>query len=105
MSVIRHAIIPHKTEPSNTTTSHPPWPARPPVNGPLFDARFRRHVDHLCRLGPRPVGEFLLQIVGTSDDGRAALIVLLERYGQLDAGVVEAVGGNRWPTTIFPVGP
>ena len=77
----------------------------PPAIGPLFDARFRRHVDHLCRLGPRPVGELLLQLVGTQDDARTALVVLLERYRQLDADVVQAVGGDRWPATIFPVCP
>lgn len=82
-----------------------PRPTRPPANGPLFDARFRRHVDHLCRLGPRPVGELLLQLVGTKDDARTALVVLLERYRQLDAAVVQAVGGDRWPATIFPVRP
>ncbi len=80
-------------------------PARPPVTGPLFDARFRRHVDHLCRLGPRPVGELLLQLAGNHDDGRTALIVLLEQYQRLNADVVAALGGDRWPETVFPVGP
>ncbi len=88
-----------------TRSSRRPRRTRSPATGPLFDARFRRHVDHLCRLGPRPVGEFLLQLVGTQDDARTALVVLLERYRQLDAGVVQAVGGDRWPETIFPVGP
>ena len=74
-----------------------------PATGPLFDARFRRHVDHLCRLGPRPVGEFLLQLVGTGDDARTALVVLLEQYQRLDADVVAALGGDRWPEAIFPV--
>jgi len=81
-----------------------PQPTRPPANGPLFDARFHHLIDHLCRLGPRPVGECLLQLVGTQDDARTALVVLLERYRQLDADVVQAVGGDRWPETIFPVG-
>ena len=75
-----------------------------PATGPLFDARFRRHVAHLCNLGPRPVGEFL-QLVGTKDDARTALIVLLGRYGQLNADLVEALGGDRWPETTFRVGP
>ena len=76
----------------------------PPAIGPLFDARFHRLIDHLCSLGPRPVGECLLQLVGTQDDARTALVVLLERYRQLDADVVQAVGGDRWPETIFRVG-
>ncbi len=50
------------------------------------------------------MGEFLLQLAGTHDDSRTALVVLLERYGQLDANVVQAVGGDRWPETIFSVG-
>ncbi len=86
-----------------TAISRRPLPTRPPANGPLFDARFRRLIDHLCSLGPRPVAECLLQLVGTGDDARTALVVLLERYGQLDEGVVQAVGGDRWPATIFPV--
>ena len=93
-SAIREAAPPSK---------RPPWPSRLPVNGPLFDARFRRHVAHLCQLGVRPVAECLLQLAGTGDDARVGLIVLLEQYQRLDAGVVKALGGDRWPETIFPV--
>ena len=108
MSVIHSVAAVNKTKPSHASTDHPrrhPWPARPPVTGPLFDARYHRLIDHLCSLGPRPVGECLLQLVGTQDDARTALVVLLERYRQLDADVVQAVGGDRWPTSIFPVEP
>jgi len=104
MTVLQNPTVKSK---GNGGTALPPrhsWPDRLPVNGPLFDARFRRHVDYLCRLGVRPVGECLLQLVGTQDDARTALVVLLERYRQLDADVVQAVGGDRWPETIFPVG-
>ena len=80
-----------------------PQPTRPPANGPLFDARFHRLIDHLCSLGPRPVGECLLQLVGTQDDARTALVVLLERYGQLNPDIVEAVDGDHWPETVFAV--
>lgn len=107
MSVIRHDAIPRKNEPSNATAEHPrrrPRSLYQPLGGPLFDARFRRHIDHLCRLGPRPVGELLLQLVGTKDDARTALVVLLERYRQLNPVVVQAVGGDRWPETVFRVG-
>ncbi len=104
MRILRYDAIPRKTEPSNTTTRHPCRPTHPPANGPLFDARFRRHVDHLCRLGARPVGELLLQLVGTQDDARTALAVLLEQYQRLDADVVAALGGDRWPEATFPVG-
>ena len=106
MSVIQRAVRAIKPEPTHAVTDHPshrPQPTRPPANGPLFDARFHRLIDHLCSLGPRPVGECLLQLVGTQDDARTALVVLLERYRQLDVDVVQAVGGDRWPEAIFPV--
>ena len=89
---------------SAAAISRRPRPTRPPANGPLFDARFHRLIDHLCSLGPRPVGECLLQLVGTQDDARTALVVLLERYRQLNPDVVQAVGGYRWPETVFRVG-
>ena len=107
MSVIHRAPRASNSEPSRSTTDHFSRRRRSrskPLDGPLFDARFRRHVDHLCRLGARPVGEFLLQLVGTQDDARTALVVLLERYRRLDADVVQAVGGDRWPETVFAVG-
>ncbi len=108
MSVLTPTIRLRKPEPPPAVTdrsSRRPQPDFQPVDGPLFNARFRRLIDHLCSLGPRPVGECLLQLVGNHNDARTALVVLLERYGQLDVDVVEAVGGDRWPETIFPVGP
>jgi len=51
------------------------------------------------------VGEFLLQLVGTNDDARTSLVMLLEQYQRLHEDVVQAVDGDRWPDTIFPVGP
>ena len=104
MTVLQNPRVKIKGKGGTALPSRHPWTTHPPAIGPLFDARFRRHVDHLCRLGPRPVGEFLLQLVGTQDDARTALVVLLERYRQLDASVVRAVGGDRWPETTFPVG-
>ena len=104
MTVLQNPRVKIKSNGGAALPSRHPWPARPPVNGPLFDARFRRHVAHLCRLGVRPVGELLLQVVGTNDDARTALVVLLEQYQRLDADVVAALGGDRWPETIFPVG-
>ena len=107
MSVLTPTIRLRKPEPPPADadrSSRRPQPDFQPVDGPLFDTRFHRHVDHLCRLGVRPVGEFLLQLVGTNDDARTALVVLLEQYQRLDAGVVQAVGGDRWPETLFSVG-
>ena len=108
MSNIYAVATVNKTKPSHASTDSPsrhPRPARLLATGPLFDTRFRRHVDHLVRLGVRPVGECLLQLVGTNDDARIALIVVLEQYQRLDADFVKALGEDRWPTTIFPVEP
>ena len=103
MTVLQNSNVKSKGNGADAISKRP-LPTRPPANGPLFDPRFRRLIDHLCSLGPRPVGECLLQLVGTQDDARTALVVLLERYRQLDADVVQAVGGDRWPETIFSVG-
>ena len=103
MSVLQNSRSEGKSNGGTALPSRHPWPTRQPVTSPLFDAQFHRLIDHLCRLGPRPVGECLLQLVGTQDDARTALIVLLERYRQLDADVVQAVDGDRWPEAIFPV--
>jgi len=107
MNVLTPTIRLRKPEPPPAVadrSNRRPQPDFQPVDGPLFNTQFHRLIDHLCSLGPRPVGECLLQLVGTQDDARTALVVLLERYRQLDADVVQAVGGDRWPETIFPVG-
>ena len=49
------------------------------------------------------MGECLLQLVGTNDDARTALVILLEQYQRLDADVVAALGGDRWPESTFAV--
>ena len=108
MQVLAPTARLHKTEPSNTTTDHPsrqPWPTRQPVNDPLFDARFRRLVDHLRRLGPRPVSELLKELMGNNDELQADTLFLLEKYAALDPEIVCALGADTFPPSIFPVGP
>ena len=90
----RNSAPPHST---TGPTGHRARPTCRPLDGPLFDPRFHRLIDHLCSLGPRPVGECLLQLIGTNDDAHTALIILLEQYRRLDAGVVKAVGGDVFP--------
>ncbi len=100
MSVIRPDTVSRQPEPPRAGTdrsSRRPQPTRQSLDGPLFDARFHRLIDHLCSLGTRPVAECFLQLVGTNDDARTALVVLLERYGELDAGVVQALGADVFP--------
>ena len=82
-----------------------PWPPRLPLRGPLFDSRYRRHVEHLSRLGPKPIGEFLLQLAGTGDGGRTALVILLEQYARLSPEAVKAIGADVFPPAIFAVDP
>ena len=63
-----------------------------PVAGP----RFERQVEHLHRLGPRAVAEFLIEIArGT---GQSSFIMdRLQAYARLDPEILRAVGGDRFP--------
>jgi hypothetical protein len=53
---------------------------------------FRRLVRRAWRLGPRPIGELLLEI---APDHRV-LIRRLERYAGLDPALVEAANARDW---------
>ena len=60
--------------------------------------RFRRAVERVHGLGPRVVGE-LLADAGVDPD-------LIERYADLDRfppAVLNAIGADRWPPSIFMV--
>ncbi len=60
--------------------------------------RFRRAVERVHRLGPRVVGELLIE-AGASLDR-------VERFADLDRfppDVLNAIGADRWPVTIFAV--
>lgn len=70
-----------------------PYPNNKAANLALSQ-RFRRLVRHLCSLGPRPVGEALLEI-GVADN--AYIIRILEKYAQLDPGLVQACSADDWP--------
>jgi len=61
------------------------------------DPKFQRLVEHLQALGPRPVGEFLLELSAGDPDMEITIRANLERYGRLDAGVVKGLGGDRFP--------
>ena len=71
----------------------------------LFNVRLPVLAKHLHGLGARPVAECLLEIAGNDDGARVTLLAVLERYAKLDPATVRGVGGDRWPATIFPVGP
>jgi hypothetical protein len=57
-----------------------------------FDILFRRLVRHVCRLGPRVVGEILLRLV----PDRAALLRELQRYVRFDPASIRYIGAADW---------
>jgi hypothetical protein len=54
--------------------------------------RFRRLVHHLHGLGPRAVGEAMLELA--PNDGAA--VAVLERYARVDRRLVEAADAAAW---------
>ena len=108
MSVIRSDPASRQLEPPPLSAERPsrrPRPTRQPVDWPIYDARFRRLVERVHDLGPRPTTELLKELIGTDDGLRADALFLLERYAALDPEIVRALGGDTFPPTIFPVGP
>jgi len=62
----------------------------------LADPRFHRQIEHLHRLGPRPVGELLIEVAHAT--GQPDLIAdRLQAYAALDPAVLRAVGADRFP--------
>jgi hypothetical protein len=61
------------------------------------DVRFRRLTSHLAALGPRPVGELLIELAehhGILED----LLKRLEFYYHLPDFMLEACNGSKWPS-------
>jgi hypothetical protein len=58
----------------------------------LSTARLHRLAAHLHALGPRPLAEYLAEIIGGADP-----LLRLERYCALDVDVVRRLGANRMP--------
>ncbi len=54
-------------------------------------------INHLYDLGPRAVGELLLEVIGDDDHIRLDVEICLERYRQLDPDVVHALGADSFP--------
>ncbi len=106
MSVIRHDTTPRKTEPPHPTTDHFSHRRRSrskPLDGPLSDLRRDRLVLHLHRLGPKPVSEYLKELVGNDDGLQDDALFLLEKYGSLDPEIVRVLDADTFPPAIFPV--
>ena len=58
--------------------------------------RFRRQVDHLHRLGRRPLGEFLDALVEIDPASGRHIARLLDEYGTLHPDVLRIIGADRW---------
>ena len=63
---------------------------------PGSERRFRSQVRQLCRLGPRPVGELLGEIVAAVPDAAPVLAERLEVYASLDPRLVDRFGADDW---------
>jgi hypothetical protein len=59
------------------------------------DPRFRRLVDHLHRLGPRPTGELLIQLAAAHQI-EGEILARLERFGEVDPVTLTAIEARDW---------
>jgi hypothetical protein len=62
----------------------------------LRDARFRRDVVSLHRLGPRTLHEALVELAARRLL-RTEVEELVGRYARLDPAALDAAGGREWP--------
>jgi hypothetical protein len=62
------------------------------------DARLRRLAALVHQLGPRPLFELLRELVAGADP-----LARVERYAELDADIIEALGGDRFPDLLRAV--
>ena len=63
------------------------------------ELRRQRAAEHLHGLGPRPVLEALVEVEAGAD-----LDSVLADFARLDPEVVTALGGDKFPPSIFAVG-
>ena len=57
--------------------------------------RFARKVETLHSLGPRPLYEFLSELAGGDTPLALDIEIQLDRYGKLDPGLVDQLGGRE----------
>ena len=68
----------------------------------LTEPHFERMVEHLHRLGPRPVGELLIEIAIAT--GQSSLVMdRLQAYARLNPEIVNFVGGDHFPPSVLGV--
>ena len=67
------------------------------MSAPLASDRgFRRAVQHLHRLGPRPLGEFLGEVVAAMPEAAPVVVERLEAYALLDPHTVAWLAADDW---------
>ncbi|MEQ9643223.1 MAG: hypothetical protein RIM84_24590 [Alphaproteobacteria bacterium] len=69
----------------------------------MSDLRYRHTIRRLHVLGPRPVGELLLDLQREHDISDTDLARLLERYAALPADFLRLNNGDDWPAEMFAV--
>lgn len=72
---------------------------------PLDRLRLQRGVEHLCRLGPRAVAEFLAETSGQIGGLPCILGLLVEYERRLTPTRLRAVGGDRFSRRSLRVVP
>jgi hypothetical protein len=82
----------------SAATSTPPNPT-PQF---IFPVRLQRAAEYLCELGPRAVGELLLEI-GHETDALPLVVERASAYQRLSPDVLKALGGDRFPRRLTVV--
>jgi hypothetical protein len=68
----------------------------------LAGLRFRADAEHLHSLGDsRPLAEFFAELCQRHPELEGDLLALLREWRRLTPELVDAVGGNRWPLSLF----
>ena len=76
-----------------------------PVRDRLFgDVRLQRAIEHIHRMGPRPVGELIAELLETAGGDPCVLDDML-RWTRLDPDIVRKVGADRFPRPPLDVVP
>ena len=65
-------------------------------------ALYARMVERVHALGPRPLGELLIEIA-TATGQRALIAGHIEEYSRLDPEVIRALGGDRFPPNVLRI--
>jgi hypothetical protein len=63
---------------------------------PATTRHYRAQIRRLHALGPRPVGELLVEIVAAAPEAAPVLAERLEVYGRMAPNIVAWFGGNDW---------